>query len=57
MAGDAEAAIKVMHHHLEAVVDCALIMPAARRNRELADILDSHVGEVPPSPVARRQER
>jgi DNA-binding GntR family transcriptional regulator len=57
IAGDAEAAIKVMDHHLEAVANRALIMPALRKNRELSDILDSYVGEVPPRAVAKSRKR
>jgi DNA-binding GntR family transcriptional regulator len=45
VAGDADAAIKVMDHHLEAVANRALIMPATRKNRELSDILESYVSE------------
>jgi DNA-binding GntR family transcriptional regulator len=57
VAGDVTAAIRVMEHHLEAVANRALIMPAVRKNRELSDILDSYVGEVPPRAVARSQRR
>ena len=45
VAGDAEAAIKVMGDHLDAVANRALIMPAIRKNRELSDILDSYASE------------
>src|ERR1700761_3149156 len=45
IAGDGEAAMKVMEGHLEAVANRALIMPSVRKNRELADILDSYASE------------
>jgi DNA-binding GntR family transcriptional regulator len=57
VAGEAEAAIKVMDRHLEAVANRALIMPAVRQNRELSDILDRYVGEAPPRAVAKSQNR
>src|ERR1700759_2795928 len=53
VAGDAEAAIKVMDNHLEAVANRALIMPQVRKSRELSDILDSYVGEAPPPRAAK----
>jgi DNA-binding GntR family transcriptional regulator len=49
--GDAEAAIRVMEGHLEAVANRALIMPSSRRNRELGDILDSYADEVGTAPA------
>ncbi|WJR78807.1 GntR family transcriptional regulator [Bradyrhizobium sp. NP1] len=49
--GDAEAAIKVMEGHLEAVANRALIMPSSRRNRELGDILDSYADDAGTAPA------
>jgi DNA-binding GntR family transcriptional regulator len=57
VAGDAVAAIKVMDHHLEAVANRALIMPAVRKTRELSDILDSYVAEVSPRAEPQSQKR
>jgi DNA-binding GntR family transcriptional regulator len=53
VAGDAEAAMKVMESHLEAVANRALIMPSIRKNRELSDILDTYAGETPPPARAK----
>jgi DNA-binding GntR family transcriptional regulator len=47
--GDADAAMKVMESHLEAVANRALIMPSIRKNRELSDILDSYADEAQPA--------
>ncbi|MBY0380638.1 MAG: GntR family transcriptional regulator [Xanthobacteraceae bacterium] len=47
VAGDAGAAMGVMEGHLKAVADRALITPLTRKNRELADVLDSYAGEAP----------
>jgi len=46
-----------MDHHLEAVANRALITPTVRKNRELSDILDSYLGEVPPRTVVKPQQK
>jgi DNA-binding GntR family transcriptional regulator len=57
VAGDAEAAMKVMEGHLEAVANRALIMPSIRKNRELSDILDSYAGEAEPALAAPKPKK
>lgn len=42
-AGDAEAAIEVMDHHLAAVADRALIQTTTQKRRDLRDVLDAYV--------------
>src|ERR1700754_3624333 len=56
VSGDADAAMKVMEGHLEAVANRALIMPSIRRNRELSDILDSYADEPTRKKTAAHRE-
>src|ERR1700749_1018442 len=57
VAGDTEAAMKVMESHLEAVANRALIMPSIRKNRELSDILDSYAGETAPARASTAKKK
>src|SRR6201986_3577140 len=57
VSGDADAAMKVMEGHLEAVANRALIMPSIRRNRELSDILDSYAGETAPARASTAKKK
>jgi DNA-binding GntR family transcriptional regulator len=47
VAGDVDAAVRVMESHLEAVANRALIMPSTRKSLELSDILDSYALDAP----------
>lgn len=57
VAGDADAAIRVMEDHLKAVADRALITPAALKNRELTDVLASYAAEVMPPRSRNKAKR
>lgn len=52
-AGNAEAAIDVMEHHLSAVADRALIQSATLKRRDLREVLDAYV----PATASGRRER
>lgn len=55
-AGDAERAVAVMDHHLEAVAGRALVNDAAEKPRDIMDVLAPYVPETPVR-TARRARR